>query len=345
MANKMINALLQKQAMDQQGASNLGSALSGLGQSAEKLAGVSKVQKFKNAGQKLIELGGPTEKNLKLVVRMFDLTPEETRELIVTCQTMLTFNKQKRISRPLDDQTRQLLSEKIGFPLKEGATLKDVVSIAGAIPQGKVWGSKFLESETGPGQFVSDEPGTDIPEGYATPESIRAKKALEQKKITDENTRVSAAKKLQAGEDKVLTAKQEKQKTVLMASLEKAISSYERAVLGINQFMPNENNIKIVQQEQERIKILAEQYAAVGGTLEDLGVKTIEIFKKWFSGEEALKETPGESGSIGGFFKGLFGKDKQPAPVPQKTKQPIYVNPETGQRIMWDGTRWTPVTE
>lgn len=347
----MINALLQKQAMEQQNIGNIGPALSGVGQSIEKLAGTNKAQKFKEAGQKLIELGGPSEKNLKLVIRMFDLTPEETKELIATCQTLLTFNMQNRASKPLDEQTRKLLSEKIGFPLKEGATIKDVVAIAGAIPKGKVWGSKFLESETGTGQFVSDKPGTQVPPGYKTPESIRAEASLEQKKIADENKRIFDEKKLQAEQqgkkDKALTAGQEKQKTALKASLEKAISSYERAVLGINQFMPNENNVKIVKQEQERIRVLAERYAAIGGTLDDLGVEVVEIFKKWFSGEEKIPEVPDESGGVGGFLKGLFGKDKQPtsqltpqSAQPQPAQQTVYVNPETGQRIVWDGKQW-----
>jgi len=84
----VLDAAMQAEAMGQQKSAGLVNSLVG-GMEAITNIGAERTQlakdaKFKEAGQKLAELGGLSKENLKQVVMEYGLSPEETKEFITT---------------------------------------------------------------------------------------------------------------------------------------------------------------------------------------------------------------------------------------------------------------------
>lgn len=168
-----IDVLFQQQQAKKQDWQNVGQGLSGLGQSAKEIAGTTKIQKYKKAGQMLFKLGGPTERNLQMVVKMFDLAPEEAKELIVTYQTFETFKNNKKLDDPASPEVLRAFGERRGVQPEEGATTRDLLGLSKLFleKKGKEWGSQLTVpvGEEGGGKFISDKPGTEIPSDFTVP--------------------------------------------------------------------------------------------------------------------------------------------------------------------------------
>jgi hypothetical protein len=338
----MINALLQQQQADSQGWARAGTNLSRLGQGVSRLAGTDKTSKFKAAGQKLFELGGLTEKNLKIVIKMYDLAPEETRELIATCQTMATFLAQEKTRQPLPPNVIEKIRQDTGTPIQDGATMEDVVKIVGAFPKKTKEKKETGELMIGPGgeiSYTSRIPGTTLSEGQ-TPLSVLE---YRQKKQQHETEQATKRKGISAKASKEKSTKENKQKESVKKSLEKAIGNYERAVLGIDQFLDSPNKKVVVKQEQKRIFTLAKQYAELGGNLEELGVESLEILNEWFTEEEKPPETE-EAGGVLDYVRGLWQKEQKPSD-PSSQKKTTATNPKTGETLYWNGKQWLPLNK
>lgn len=259
-----IDVLFQQQQAKKQDWQNVGQGLSGLGESAKNIAGTTKIQKYKKAGQMLFKLGGPTERNLQMVVKMFDLAPEEAKELIVTYQTFETFKNNRRLDEPVSPATAQAFAAGRGIQPEEGATYRDLLKLSKILPEkkGKEWGSQLTVpvGEEGGGKFISNKPGTEIPPDFTVP-SLAGK-----------------------GSESTKKAKTEKLKAV-RGSLEKALSSYNNIMSNVGIYVPDENKRELAEQRKAEVIVHAQNYIANGGNVEDLGYENIEILKDLFTGE------------------------------------------------------------
>ena len=267
----MLDTLLRQQALKQEARGQIGPAITSLSNKVAKVAGVDKASKMKEAGLKLAALGGPSERNLKIVSKIYDLGPEEMNELLASFQTFSLFLKRRRMEQPLPEQTLSDLREKTGVPIPPGASMLEVVEMLKVFPKkGQPPVEPVYNPEKGTVRYQTKEPGKELAPGEY-PASILS--VVEQAKARKEKERQTEE------------SKKTKEKETVRKSLEKAIQNYEKAMLGTNQFLPSEYNKKVAEQEHKRILTLAQRYAALGGRLEDLGAETLGTLEKWQKGE------------------------------------------------------------